>query len=98
MAALAALLTSLTILAAAAEASVDEKAIRAWLKDPAFQAELRAARQATMAGVVGQLQALTADHAAYHLGQLVAVRRILGCSQAVGLPGIALAGEHGFEP
>ncbi len=60
--ALAALLTSRSLAAAARQAEVCESTLRRWMKKPVFQAELEQTRRESFSRAVGKLRRV-ADHA-----------------------------------
>jgi hypothetical protein len=92
--AIAALLTQPTVKAAAAQAGVNEKTLRAWLKQPAFRAQYQAARLAVLEGCVAQLLAAGADAVA-KLRELLKSRNPHAAARAA--IAILAAGAKGVE-
>jgi hypothetical protein len=90
-AAVAALLTEPTLAAAARKAKVSERTLRTWLKEVAFAAAYKEAREAALGQAVAQLQAA--------LGQ--AVRRLSqlarGKDKALALRACDLLLAHSFK-
>jgi hypothetical protein len=74
-AAITALLTATSISNAAAKVGVNEKTIRRWLADPAFDAEYRAARRQAVGQAVALLQQLSS-------AAVVVIARIMADPQA----------------
>jgi hypothetical protein len=82
--AVAALLSEPSIKAAAAKVGVNECTLRAWLADPEFKAEFRAAGRAVLSAAVGKLQSLTSE-AVTALGRNLKTRRPADQLRAIDL-------------
>ncbi|MBM3982669.1 MAG: hypothetical protein FJ304_20840 [Planctomycetes bacterium] len=92
--AIGALLSCLTIAAAATAAGLGESTLRKWLRQPKFAAAYKAAREAMLNQVVGAMVSATSD-------ALATLKRNLTCGQpgpevraAVALVELTLRGEE----
>ena len=94
--AIAALLTSRTIVAAARKADVGERTLRRWLKKDDFQSHLRRARRQAFSRSIGRLQQVAAD-AISTLGRIMNDEKASPATRVSAARTVLQFGYHGVE-